>query len=871
MINKNQYEKSALFIKDNIPVFVRKTYLSFVNMFDELISQYTKVSEKNAYTVNKVCERIISKKQFMYAYSFLFSHRLYAQKLFEVKTNTETRARDKYAIGSNITPDEQFYTVNGPDIYAPVESISTAITPFAYSFNTANRGSTPECRPAVNLEFEIIHADNLISGYNRYRKPEDYWSGDLNGITGIEGNPTVFDSLSSGCIVDVATLFDYYFDIALKNFDGTKSADAVANEDAIKFGNDGDRAVNSEANSLNWLIEFNKKLKSTEVTDTKITESIITEATNYLTSAAMATYFIFAAKLRGAKNDIYSWAYTAFVKDSVSHFDKAYYPTNAPVTIASGHGVKEDYHNDNSKDDPIYNTIDQNAAWDYAGGDGTNLSNVKMLIYRSIRLQYSTWASCINAIFGQAYRWTANDNNITSSSSSLKNYNTETTATLNFVQQALMEYLRARYRTYNLDTQLDLRGMPYQGISSIKSAVNAVKDISAAKAIRESIEGQDVRNVLNGCEEEAMKILSLNQTAITDLSRVFLYGSYLYMLAGLHAHAGNIYDEIETTTGKTKEQLFEEIYYGILNTLHEFISTVNAVDRSEELVFNVFTKDEADLIKESSKYLTNLRPDWNQNRYWEDIDNGYGDTHGNDEIQTLRDLKMYNADLNEIVSEELAKLSKSGNEKFVCDNVLGLIADIPLLTEFNNLKQTNFNSLKMQSTGYELSKAIGFKENGEAFPKNKVVIEAIDRFNANPKIRFKSLESLDSAVSTLESMTDLAGTEEGADAMANNSCYSAFGGIGGGICSLEITNSEDTVNDNLTAEPYAATKKINNLTPTDGDDNLIPSGTSDTVDQLQLTKGTSAESAKIDLENRLKRDVSERYNKLFNKYILGIK
>lgn len=862
MINKNQYEKSALFIKDNVPIFVRKTYLSFVNMFDELISQYTRVSENNGYSVNKVCKRIIEKRKFMYAYSFLFSHELYAQRLYEIKTNTEIRANHSL-FKQDITPDEQFYTVNGPDIYAPVELISTAITPFAYSSNSLNRGSkTP--LSSVNLEFEITHSAFLADGKKNYRKPEDYYSNDLGGITGIEGNPTIFDALSSGCIVDIATLFDYYFSLAIKYFDATKSADSTANVNTTRLGDtEGDRTVNEEALSLNWLIEFNKRLKSTETTDLKLTEVIIADATCYLTSAVMATYFIFAAKLRGAKNDIYSWAYTAFVKDSVSHFDKAYYPVNAPVTIASGHGVKEDYHNENSKDDPIYNTIDQNAAWDYAGGDGTNLKNVKMLIYRSIRLQYSTWASCINAIFGQAYHQDWDDgNNNTSSSFNLKNYNTENSAILKFVQQSLLEYLRARYRTYNLDTQLDLKGIPYQGISSIKSAVNAVKDISAAKAIRDSIEGYDVHDILNGTREEAMKVLSLNQTAIIDLSRVFLYGSYLYMLAGIHAHTNNIFDEIETTTGKTKEQLFEEIYYGILNTLREFISIINYADNPEMIRTDVFGQDESCLIKEASKYLTNLRPDLNQNSNWETSRDYF-----NDEIQELRIIRV---DSNDIVPENLIKLSKSGNDKFICNNILSLIADIPLLTEFSNLKKCNFNSLKIQSTGFDCSKAIGFKENGEAFPKNKIILEAIDRFNANSKIRFKSLESLDSAVSTLESMTDLVGTEEGADAMANNSCYSAFGGIGGGICSLEITNSEDTVND-LTAEPYAATKKINNLTPTDGDDNLIPEGTSDTIDQLQLTKGTSAESAKVSMENMLKHDVFERYNKLFNKYILDIK
>lgn len=869
MINKNQYEKSAIFLKDGIPVFVRKTYLSFVNMLDELVSQYTKLSETTGYSVNRICEKIIQSKQFMFAYSSLFNPKLYDQKIFAVKNSTEIYANKVSVLDDpDVTPEELFYTVNGSDIYAPVTLITSAITPFAYHSQAMDRVSIPiEDRSdhrCVSLEFEI-NSGGFINGIKRNTKPEDYSVYDPDAITGIEGNPTIFDKLSSKCVFDISTLFDYYLAVAINHFDVTGSSNSVADADAKNEHNtEGDRILNGEPNSLNWLIDFNKKLKSTEAEDTKITEDIISEAANYITSAAMATYFIFAAKLRGAKNDIYSWTYTAFVKDSVSHFDKTYYPTNAPITIASGHGVDEKFSNVNSKDDPIYNTIDQNAAWDYAGGDGTNLNNVKMLIYRSIRLQYSTWASCINAIFGQAYRHVQYDSNITSSASSLKNYDTENYTTLRFVQDTLIEYLRARYRTYNLETQLDLRGMPYQGISSVKSAVSAVKDISAAKAIRESIEGRNILGVLNAVGDEEMKVLSLNQTAITSLSRVFLYASYLYMLAGIHAHTGNLYDEIETTTGKTKQQLFEEIYYGVLNTIKKLILSVGEYSTPEEMVFFNISRDQTDLIKETSKYLTNLRPDQDRNDFW------FTNNREPELADALSAVSRDNAKLNEIVSEELNKISKSGND-FVFKNVLGTIADIPLLTEYGNLKFNNLDQLRLSTDEYRISDSIGFKENGEAFPKNKVIIEAIDRFNANPKIRFKSLESLDSAVSTLESMTDLAGGEEAADAMANNSCYSAFGGIGGGICSLEITNSEDTVNDNLTAEPYAATKKINNLTPTDGDDNIIPNGTSDTIDQLQLTKGTSAESAKIDMENRLKHDVSERYNKLFNKYILGIK
>ena len=131
---------------------------------------------------------------------------------------------------------------------------------------------------------------------------------------------------------------------------------------------------------------------------------------------------------------------------------------------------------------------------------------------------------------------------------------------------------------------------------------------------------------------------------------------------------------------------------------------------------------------------------------------------------------------------------------------------------------------------------------------------------------FRTLESADSTVTCLESASDL--TVEGADAMANNGCYSALGSLCGGVRSLEITNDE---NASINVDGSNVNAAVTEDSPTDASGRIISEGTSDTLDQATITQSTESVRNNMlnDIENRAYQNINNRFDDLFDKMVLG--
>ena len=311
MINKNQFEKSVIFINTELPGFIRKLYTDCYQCIDELFAQLMNSASKSEYSVNETVNMMINNRRFMFVYSKVFS-----KDVLDVKFRHLYGRNRVYDKVKTMSADEMFYTVNGADIYAPVKSIDIAVTPYAY-LNTEH---------VVPIVFEVSDTPTLSSGENLLKDYNNYgYNNNILEIEGFNGNKTVLDNLESVMSIDVINLFDRFFGEIISTTD---------QKGVYEDGGDNDNG----AKGLDILTEILDKFK-----DPTISNNVLEKKKKKMLASAISTYLIYASKLIGAKNDIYSWAYTAFVKDSLSTLDKALYPASVNITDVSGH-TADKYH-----------------------------------------------------------------------------------------------------------------------------------------------------------------------------------------------------------------------------------------------------------------------------------------------------------------------------------------------------------------------------------------------------------------------------------------------------------------------------------------------------------------------------------------------
>ena len=783
MINKNMMEKSVISLKNHIPQFVRSTYSQFTDVFKETLDTVKEISTTSPYTANKLASEIVFGLPMLKVLKELKNDTQY-NKILERLTGLNIRIDDE------ITADEDFSIINGTDIYAPVSRIEARITPFSAKkvYNVEwKKNVVPVvfevCRSFKNIEtlvpvgsgFKPIYADD---------------------IEGFQGQKTILDRLGTCVGIDISILFQrYLFDLVEEYPVTTKFDNAIEILDA---------AYN----------KINDEIASDE----------IEKYTKDLLAITISTYFVYASKLIGSKADIFSWAYTAFVKDSMDHFDKSQYPVNANITKASGHAVNGAGNaGDSGKYDE--NTMTANAQLNYESDE----KPYKALIYRNIRLQYSTWATVINAIFTSAFRakrmdegsgiFTAEyERNICRGKGfdHMAASGTEYNKLCEFICEALLQYITVKYRTYNTPVQLCGTELnPEDSSQLIENVISNCRDEKAVAIAKESISGYKINQIYVPYNENVAGILTANESIKKALSKTFMDAAYLIILNYVHSSMSKVMEEIEPVTGKTNKALFEEIYYGVKRSLYNDIDEYSW-GRYHDTTLN-------DMITAYTPYVVS-------------------DLEKCEEKSALQDIHHDN----NIPQPVLTENENDPYRRFIpaiC------IVCIPFVSEYTKLKQiydfSNFSEGSYVNT---------HNQTGSRFPKNKVIIEGLSKLGHELTLNraFGSIESANECVKVIKERV-----EEGADCMANNACYSALGAIGGGITEIEIKNEAD---DNFISDSIA---KL-----TDSEGNAIKQGTSDTED-LSNAVTHALESA---APNQLKcgKNVVESFNELFNNVILGI-
>lgn len=817
MINKNQFEKSIIFLKDNMSSFIYKAYGEFVTCLDELSSIYTKAAKEQMYTYNKASEKLLDSRSFMSAYLKALHGGVALLKIDNVcdKIQTSINWEDK-----NISPDEAFYNVTSSDIYAPVNSIKGSIFPSMNSDIEPNHGWGYRSY-GILIKFEID------SEYTDINSNKDLINRDLSfgygTISGMNGDDTVLDHLQSICYVDLTSLFNSFFTELLGFTTGSNDTEGPV---------------------------FIERLNSMVVSarDDEISEKIISNLISYLTSQVIATYLVYASKLHGTKNDVYTWAYTAFVKDSVSYIDKAYYPTNAPITISSGHGIYGNgkYVEDDKISDPVMNQI----ATELSGHDDQLLiESTKKLIYRSIRLQYSTWATIMSAILSTKSDPTStydshNKSNIVEKNAlSASEWNSSYSYILLFVKKVLKTYLSARYRTYNTSLQLDLSANTYQSSTAGSKIITVIKDETAVSYLKE-ISKSTKDELFIGTTGLLLSVLKADKVSTQLLAKIFLQASYLLMLDKIHTKSGTYLNDIDNSTGKTKLALYEEIYYGVANNVSEEIDEYTSLYEYDGKIAEGIDENFVSVIKNVVNGYTPFITNFNEDRLRTSADYpAVSDVlYNNDTNSSLPDsLKVY---LNRLDKEPMTTEMKY--------NILSRIISIPIKSDFDKISDFSFET-RCQAAHYP-------NEDGSMFPKNKIVLDSIRIMNSEDKYLFRTLESVDNKVEELGTMLDL--STEGADGMANNGCYNALASIGSGICSMEIQSEEPN---KVITEDGIPNTVINE------ENNIIKPDSSSPEDQMFFTTESMHNKSEQETEKRIIDNIDNKFGFLFNKYVLGMK
>lgn len=781
MINKNMMEKSVITLKNNVPVFVRNSYAQFTEVFKETIDIVKTLAQTQPYTADKLAAEMLDGLPMLSVLKELLSEEKY-NKILKRLTDLNISVTDKPNV------DEEFSIINGTDVYAPLTHICACITPFAakkfYKYKDK----------VIPVVFEICrnqHPIEILSNYDNGFKPIT-----SDDIEGFQGQKTIFDNLGTCLGIDVAILFQRYLsDLLIDCPIGEGKVDSV---DIFE----------------NAYGRINDEFAVAE----------IEQVTKDLMAITVSTYFVYASKLIGSKTDIYSWAYTAFVKDSMDHFDKANYPVNANITRASGHAENgSGYAGDSGKYDE--NTSEVNMV-EKTGGDSEISNAYKAIIYRNIRLQYSSWATVINAIFTSAFRakrmdegsgifteeWSRNlgrgkgfDNFAATS--------TEYNKMCKFVCEVLIQYCAAKYRTYNTAVQLCGEQLnPEDSSFLIDNVISGCRDESAVKIAKESIKGYKIKDIYIPYNEFVSGVLTANEGVKKSLANTFMDTAYLIILNYVHATMSKVMEEIEPVTGKSNKQLFEEIYYGIK---HKIYMNIDEYSWKEYAKYSI-----NDAVVEYTPYP---------------IDNNF------DNGSILNDLHVEKTTEDPTI-DDIHKLE--GFNPFI------EVVCVPFVSEYSKLKQVydfsnNFNSSRYTSTQNQTE---------SRFPKNKIIVDGLAKLGHELTLNraFSSIESAEACVKNLKERV-----EEGADAMANNACYSALGAIGGGITEIEIRNEAD---DNFISDSVA---KL-----TDSEGTAIKTGTSDTLDLANAVSHAIESAAPNPLKQS--REVVSSFNTLFNNVILGI-
>lgn len=844
----NQYEKSIYMLKDNIPNFIRLAYSTFADLFNILFEDcICEAAKELPSSTRDVCKallcccysREVSFSDICFRYFTQFKNiREFNEKLAHLVVH----GKEEFS-----TKEDTFFNVNDTDIEAPVRSIRGMFSLANEVVNdwSCSQSKTESCEKIVPLIFQL-----RFDSFNHNNQD------DIKDLTGTD---SILSHGNTELCVDLGALFNNFFEKAVKLSRYGEEADVSAESETVS------REIEEDLESILERLSAVGKVIQNKSSD------ICEDISKTILASALATYTVYASKLIGSKQDIYDWAYKAFVKDSLSFIDVKDYINNADITRYSGHRVGKEDEIAKPYGMPVTEVTDTDGNINTALNSGVLNSNcgdfpvsIKKIIYRSIRLQYSLWASVINSIF-----CTGKSNKTRYYSDMLQpNVENRYKSLLELSRAIFSSFVKARYRTFNTGTQFTEKREVISSLSSVDIGISKIVDLKAKEILKESTKNFKIGSLFFNDLNNSVILTEANNRAINEIRKLFIQTAYLLMLNKINQNSGKILEDEDPITGKTRKELFNEIYYGISINLSK---AINSISDNFDSPLEVF-----ETLKDTglSAFVSAVSPS-------DDIYGKIGSHLDNKNrfrrmLNKVQDLICYSKDrktsLGEMFSSDLSDV-KAILKWFVIDRVL-----MPYYSDFLDIKSVSWKYQFVDRLPDEqpFTDFTAINKTGALFPKNRLVVDQLNMVSKmqSEKNRYFTIESINSAMDDLEiSMC-------AADAMANNGSYNALASIGSSISSLEIgsDNPDDAGHSPVDESDTRLNASENPLEGTvinsDANGTELGPNPTDAEDQRKFTVHDSMESAHIvqieELNQRFIAKTIERYNELFNKVIFNV-
>jgi hypothetical protein len=247
------------------------------------------------------------------------------------------------------------------------------------------------------------------------------------------------------------------------------------------------------------------------------------------------------------------------------------------------------------------------------------------------------------------------------------------------------------------------------------------------------------------------------------------------MLNGLYYNQNSILDEKDALTGKSKKELFIEIYNGLVTKINDFFSNDRSWKYRNIVIYDGSTVN----YDEWNNGIYN-----NYNERLKEIYTPYQNYKNIENIRVNEDLTIVRNILKNIktpiVLDKWLTVKEDNSNELINDLIMDLydVHPISVIAElsydYRNSGSTSIRFDNIISSAPDSS----YTRSGYLFPRNRVTNDMINQIKLyEPKI-FSSLEAASSILDKAKEDTIL----------GNNANYSFIGGLGG-----SVTDEEDTV------------------------------------------------------------------------------
>lgn len=824
----NQFEASIQMLNKNIPIFVKTAYSAFMTITNELMSKLNSNSVHSAYSVNKVLTEFFNGSRdnlFEPSKTQEIKHDVLSTLIGFTGDNKAKQVALLSYLTSTLTIVDGLENVErpcaeSPDFYMPLSEIKGG-------FTNIDNGFSSQRMTMPSIVIQPVNTNIVASPKFGSRISSTMVENSL-------GYKTILDDYRSECVIDIFDLFKLFYTMAANS--------STTTEDD-----------NADVGDIDPMLSKFTTIYA-RLNDAEFMNSTIDTVSKMLLKSAISTYLVFAGKIIGNKSDLCGWLYTFFVKDSMRDVEKGDYPTSSDITLQARMQTLNDlqdmskpnkYSSDMNNDSDMKNI--NSSRYKIRMYNGMDPSFDASIFYKNIRLLYSNWATVINVIIRMSNSY---DNNRTVYDDETENdliggrnkfqHSTIYSDHIAIARAILQTYITCRFRTYNTIYQLNMDknagSIPSDKLIAI--GINSITDMCVKEIVKDYCKNKT--DFFIPYDTNIESVFNSNRAETCILADKFMATAYLIMLDYLHTHQEEIISQDDPDTGKPKRELFEEIYYKLSNVVNKFVSSKEKLPiglmKCELISGTILSSGKYSAIPFDKSYMNNTTVVSDRDRY--DKTTFYTQELN---VHIVDDKAMNEQRAYAIVGTNFVVPPFSDSE-----TIYSKLIGINVKKQYE-LTDTDMNFKQFQTRAVSL------------FPKNEVIIDQLVKTRFNTSAVFNSIESVCDKL------------EESAESEWAQSSYSALAGI-----TPTVIESEDAAELAVKEmEPESPSTEESLLSEADlhmvnvGDEHKI------LRHDVDLKSGCIAdcEPKDSDFVKHISEEsaVLNRFNKLFNKIVFGIK